>query len=204
MLYSKGFWCVEDGVRLPMRTYPSTRGFEYGALDPADTTGDCGEFLLRNWCFDYTVPGTQTTLRITIKGHPCPILRKNAFDFDWASIPRLLRGLTCDKADYRVRAGCLPHDIGFCVHEFWPDMGLAFWNRMLVEIMEAYSVTWEEVGAASGVKAKAKMLARYLGDKTLRNAVWLAVTVGGPFVWRKTPEEIAIYEKMLHVEIVAA
>lgn len=200
MIYGAGFWCVEDGVRLDRRTYPSTRGFEYGAVDPDDKTGDCGEWLLKPWCFDYTVPGTDVTLRFTIAGNPMPVLHENAFDFDWASIPRLLRAFTCDKADYRIRAGCLPHDMGFCVHEYWPGMDRRFWNRMLFEIMEAYSMTWEEVQAASRWKRKAVMLKRYLCDRALRNAVLAGVTVGGPFVWRKTPEQIALYSRMLKIE----
>jgi hypothetical protein len=52
------------------------------------------------------------------------------------------------------------------------------------------------------MKTKAKMLARYFGDRALRNAVLAAVTVGGPFCWEKTPEQIAMYEKMLRAEIV--
>lgn len=197
MKYGEGFWCVQGGERLPQRTYPSTRGFEY-----LDGTGDCGEFLLEPWCFDYTPPGQSDTLRFTIAGSLSPILHQNAFDFDWASIPKPCRAMTCDKADYRIRAACLPHDIGFCVHEFWPGFDMKFWNQMLFEIMEAYSVTQDDVRAAVGRKAKAKMQARYLGDRALRNAVLAGVTVGGPFVWKKTPEEIALYSKFLTVKYV--
>ena len=200
MRYGEGYWNVENGVRLAERTYPSTRGFEYRAVDPADTTGDCGEWLTKNWCFDYVPPGTSEALRFTIMGNDKPALHENAFDFDWASIPALLRGpLTCDKADYRIRAGCLPHDIGFCVHEFWPEFTREFWNRMLFETMEAYSVTMDEVNAAPANKRQL-MLARYMRDKALRYKVLAGVTVGGPFAWKKTPEEIAMYSKMLKVE----
>ena len=205
MKYGQGFWCVKDGVRLVERVYPDTRGFEY-----RDGTGDCGEWLIAPWCFDYTIPGTDTTLRLTIIGNPAPVLHENAFDFDWASIPKLCRTLTCDKADYRVRAGSLPHDIGFCVHDIWPGFDMKFWNRMLFEIMEAYSVTREDVDAAvakaDGVLAKAKARivwnARYLADLRLRNLVLAGVTVGGPFAWPKSDREIETYRRMLTVEVV--
>lgn len=200
MLYGKGFWCVENGVRLPVRTYPDTRGFEYASVDPADKTGDRGEWLIRNWCFDYVPPGEADALRFTIMGNLKPVLHENAFDFDWASIPKLARTITCDKADYRIRAACLPHDMGFCVHEFWPGFDIKFWNRMIFEIMEAYSVSQEDVDKAVGFKAKAKMKARYLADKALRYEVLAGVTMGGSFAWPKTPEEITMYSKLLKVE----
>ena len=206
MKYGEGFWCVDPltGERLAQRTYPSTRGFEYAAVDPSDTTGDCGDFLIEPWCFDYTPPGQTDTLRFTIAGSHSPILHETAFDFDWASIPKMCRSFTCDKADYRIRAACLPHDIGFCVHEFWPGFTMKFWNRMLFEIMEAYSVTMDDVRAAKGPAAKEKMIARYTADRTLRNAVLAGVTVGGPFAWPKTDVEIAMYSKMLTVDYAAS
>jgi len=137
MKYGQGFWCVEKGVRLARRTYPRTVGFEYG-------DGDRGELLLADWCFDYVPPGMKEALRVTIMGNPEPVPHVNAFDFDWASIPRALRWMACDKADYRIRAASLAHDMLFCAH--LPEMGLGFANRLLYEIMEAYGRDEEDGG----------------------------------------------------------
>ena len=197
MKYGEGFWCVKEGVRLPRRIYPATRGFEY-----LDGTGDCGEFLLEDWCFDYVAPGSREALRMTIAGNLRPVLHRNSFDFDWASIPRPARAITCDKADYRIRAGCLPHDMGFCVQEVLPGLDRTWWNTLLFEIMEAYSVTWDETKAGS-FKSRLRMKARYLEDRALRNGVLAGVTLGGPFVWGKTPEEIAVYRRLFKVERMA-
>lgn len=200
MEYGRTFWCVENGGRLPARVYPRAMGFEYSAVDPSDTTGDCGAFLLRDFTIDCILPGETEAIRMTLLGSHQPKLHENSFDWDFASIPKAFRSLTCDKADPRIQVASLFHDIGFCVHEFWPGFDIRFWNRMIFEIMEAYSVTQDDVKSAVGWKAKAKMRARYLEDLCLRDAVYAGVTVGGPFAWKKTAEEIAMYSKMLRVE----
>lgn len=198
MIYGKDFFCLgADGQRLAKRTYPRTEGFEY-----ADGTGDCGEMLLRTFAIELVLPD-GTWVRMRIRGDDAPKLHENSFDFDWASLPAITRSaLTCDKADYRIRTGSLFHDMGFCVKEFWPGFTMAFWNNILFGIMEAYSVSWDEVTGVEGLKAKAAMLYRYNRDKALRWKVWAGVSVGGPFVWckAKDPEMVEAYRSMFSVE----
>lgn len=199
--YGQGFWAVCDGRRVEDRSspdaYPRTVGFEY-----ADGTGDRGELLLRDFTVDYVPPNWcgNRALRMTVRGNPWPLLRRNAFDFDWASIPAPLRGpLTCDKADHRLRPGALFHDAGFCVHEVLPFMTLAWWNEFLVEAVEAYCDTGRRPGESPVAHAS-----RLAHDAYLRAAVGAGVTVGGPFYWKKTPEDVAFYRTLFHVEHVPA
>lgn len=180
MKYGNGFWVVRDGERVRDRfgpdAYPRTVGFEYG-----DGTGDRGELLLRDFCVDYLPPGWSNPLRMTVLGNPEPVLRRNAFDFDWASVPALFRGCVCDKADYRVRVASLFHDIGFCVHDVLPGLGIGFWNTMLVEVTEAYC------------DGRGR-------DWWLRRELAAGVAAGGPFCWGKTEGELELYRGMFKVE----
>lgn len=198
MKYGIDFFVLDAAGRRVLErahAYPRTQGFEY-----CDGTGDKAELLVGAFAVEFRVPGTDDWLRMTIAGDPVPVLHKNAFDFDWASIPKMCRWFTCDKADYRVRPGSVVHDMGFCVHEIWPMFTMSFWNNLLFEIMEAYSVSWDEVSAAKGVWAKAKAAAQYAADKTLRYAVLAGVTVGGPFVWKKSRADRDMYRGMIRVE----
>ncbi len=182
MRYGDGFWVVRDGRRLPRRSapfcYPSTRGFEYD-----DGTGDRGDYLLEPFTVDYVPPSQAngTAYRMTVAGNPNPVLHDNSFDFDFASIPRVLRWAACDKADYRIRVGSLFHDILFCAHH--PLFPLDETNLLLREIMEAYSD-------------------EKFDDWQLRQKVYSAVRAGGPFVWKKTENELATYRRLFTLDVV--
>lgn len=197
MIYGDGFWVVRDGKRLHDRfcegAYPKTVGFEY-----QDGTPDRGEFLVENFTIDYVPPGWTNgmALRMTIRGNPNPILHEETFDFDWASIPQILRGpLTCDKADHRIRVGALFHDMGYCVHEVLPFMTIGWWNELLEEAMEAYCeprrYSKESLLAYSARRSR---------DTALRKEVRAGVAVGGPFCWKKSTEDVEYYRGLFHVE----
>ena len=199
MKYGDGFWVVDpdSGLRFNSRfdAYPETRGFEY-----ADGTGDKGEFLLQTFCADYTDPETGLVYRIRITGCRRPLLFVNAFDFDWASIPALFRGLlTCDKADYRIRVASLLHDAGFCVKEVLPGLDLVWWNRLLEEVMEAYSadVVQENLSLDSW-RDRIKFRVRAARDWMLRMKVAAGVAIGGWWVWRK-PHDETTYRDLISV-----
>lgn len=201
MKYGRGFWVVDasTGARIQSRidTYPETRGFEY-----CDGTGDKGEFLLRDFCCDYVDPESGVCYRIRIRGSRSPVLGMNAFDFDWASIPKVCRAITCDKADYRVRVPSLLHDSGFCVKELLPGLDLRWWNRLLSEVMEAYSAdAAQENIALDTAWAKIKFAARAAIDCWLRAKVAAGVFVGGWWVWRR-PHDVDTYRGLVSIEIV--
>lgn len=183
MRYGENFWCVgKDGTRLEKRVYPKTVGFEYAAVDPTDRTGDRGEFLLEPFAIDYVPPGETDALRMCIFGDPDPKLHENSFDWDWASIPRMFRSIVCDKADHRIRVASLFHDMGYCVQDIWPGLDRAFWDRLIFEVMEAYSAAPGEPG--------------YCSDRVLRNEVLAGVMVGGGFAWKKPQTDVEMYRKM--------
>lgn len=192
MKYGQGFWCVlPDGTRSKTRIYPVTRGFDYN-----DGTGDRGEWLLEDFVVDYLPPGWENAIRMTFR---------NGFDFDWASIPtRLGRFLACDKADHRIRVASLGHDMGFCVHDVWVGiMTLSFWNEFLEQVMEAYC--GDDPGVVLPPKSiwqKTKDKAQEASDWALRKKVRAAVATGGPFCWKKTPEELEKYRALFDANIV--
>lgn len=192
MKYGQGFWCIlPDGTRSKTRVYPQTRGMEYN-----DGTGERAEWLTEDFVVDYVPPGWTTAIRMTFR---------KGFDFDWASIPtRFGRFVACDKADYRIRAASLGHDMGFCVHEVWPCMTLSFWNTFLEEVMEAYS--GDDPGVILPKKSlwqKTKDAAQVSADWALRKKVRLAVATGGPFCWKKSEADIEKYRKLFDARGVA-
>lgn len=188
MKYGRGFWVVRNGARLADPSspyaYPATRGFRY-----AD--GDAGEFLTEPFTLDYVPPGSYcetrgVALRMTFAGHAEPILHRNAFDFDFASVPKVFRSVTLDKADHRIRVPSLGHDMGYCVHSIRPETDKRFWDTFLVEVMEAYCLD-----ASAYARAR---------DAALRRAVHAAVVAGGPFCWSKPAAEIETYRKLFKIE----
>lgn len=172
MKYGDGFWVVENGVRLGSRELPLTKGFEY-----PDGSGDWGEFLLRDFTVDYLPPGMTYPLRMTVTGSMTPVLHETSFDWDFASIPKIFRSMVCDKADPRIRVGSLFHDMGYCIHDVLPFMDKAFWDRMLIEVSEAYGMPW-----------------------ATRQLVMAGVKAGGWAAWPKSASSIAVYRKLFSVE----
>ena len=116
----------------------------------------------------------------------------------------MFRSIVCDKADYRIRVASLFHDMGYCVQEIWPALDRRFWDRLIFEVMEAYSVSRDDVEAAVKAadgrlekdKVRAKMEARYLADRCLRNEVYAGVRVGGGFAWKKPQAEVEMYRNL--------
>jgi hypothetical protein len=194
----KGYWCVRNGVRLPAPILPATEGLAYN-----DGTGECCDMLLKDWCVDIKLKGWDCWIRFTIKGNINPVLHQNSFDFDFASRPNWTRAISCDKADYRVRAASLLHDILFCV--LLEEFGLDVANQLLNEIMEVY---YRELAPETGnwlnrQRIKAANALRRADDVKLRMIVYSGVKIGARFCWgKKTPEEIAMYRKMISVEVI--
>ena len=178
MKYGRGFWVVKDGVRvrdrLSLDAYPALHPFEY-----ADGTGDLGWFLTEDFCFDYVKPGDKSGLawRFHVLGDPLPELHKNAFDYDGASIPEMLRAMARDKMDRRWIVPSLGHDVGYCVHGHVTGFTKADWDTFLLEVGEAYGDNLYQCG-----KYRA------------------AVILGGWAAWPKPDAEAEVYKNLVRIE----
>ena len=181
MKYGQGFWVVKDGEPVPscrkfLDGYPALQPFEYN-----DGTGDTGWLLTKPFTFDYVKPGDKsgTAWRFTVSGDVNPVIHKNSFDFDGASVPqwKLLRMCVKDKMDLRFLVASLGHDLGHCIHEHVTGFTRADWNTFLYEVAECY-------GASAYDRAKYK----------------LAVDAAGWAVYSKTDEELATYRSLVKIE----
>lgn len=179
MKYGEGFYVERAGkkvLRDSPYAYPATRGFEY-----CDGTGDRGDILVEPFTCCYRMPSTGIWYRLTVLGHSLPIIHDNAFDFDYASIDnRILRAMTCDKADYRIRVASLLHDALFSAH--LPDFPLHASNVVIREVMEAYSD-------------------ERLDDELLRMNVFVGVELFGHLHWSRPIEELATYRRLVRAEV---
>ena len=175
MKYGQGFWVVKNGVRVRdvRDAYPDgLKPFLY-------SDGDLGWFHLGPFCFDYVKPGDRsgTAWRFEIAGDPAPVLHRNSFDYDGASIPPALRALARDKMDRRWIVPSDGHDLGYCIHGHVTGFTKADWDTFLLETGEAY------------------------GDNAYQCAKYrLAVAIGGGLAWQKPEAELEIYRRLVKIK----
>ena len=123
MKYGKDFWCLDDRRRrLPAPVWPQLEPFKY----PDGTRG----FWLRE----------HYQVEFIFRGQHWRLLVRYGFDFDGASIKRLVWSLIGDPLALNILIAALIHDIMFCVnHKNWP---LEAANSLFYEIQQATGSPW--------------------------------------------------------------
>lgn len=155
MKYGVDMVCLrEDGSVSPRVLMPNLLPFFYD-------DGDWGWYLTKDF-----------TILVVVDGRVYMVTAKAWFDYDGASIPRVLRSIVGDKMAHDILVAALFHDLFYCAHHPVFPKNVSDW--FLAGAMEPYGA-----------------------NRVKRTAVKGGVMVFGKSHWTKTPEEIAKYSGKL-------
>jgi len=162
--YTIEFYCIDNlgDNKSEYLLFPSLLPFYY--VNKKGEIDDCGWWLLED--FSIALKLNDKWYKITCKA---------GFDFDGASIPRVVRSIVGDKMAHDIIVAALFHDIFYCVHD-------KIFNRKVSD------------------KTLSLIIKYYGGTKAKERIVLNAVSLFGRFCWNKSDAELEKYRTLFEIK----